>query len=76
MEGLVIDVAAYAITDIESESLRFWCLSEMLLFIANVMFATSNDPRALDALDGLGELNAGQDRIRAISQSVNHGLST
>ena len=42
----------------------------MLLFVGDVMLGACNDPRALDALDGLGELNAGQNGVRTALQSA------
>ena len=38
----------------------------MLLFICNIMLSTCNDTSTLDTLDGLGELDTGQDRVRTV----------
>ena len=71
MEGSVVDIAAETVADVKSiQPICLVDLSEVFLFVADVMFSTSNDPRALDALDGLGELYPSQDRIRAIFRSV------
>lgn len=63
MQGGVVDVCAQTITDIEAKASGFGCLTKVLLFVGDVMFATSNYTRALNALDGLGKQNAGQSRI-------------
>ena len=55
MQGDIVDVRAQAVTDVEVEARGFGGLTKVLLFITDVVFATSNDPRALDALDSLGK---------------------
>ena len=55
MQGGVVDVCANAITDGEAIASRFAALTKVLLLVANVMFATGNDTRALDTLDSLGK---------------------
>ena len=70
MEGLIIDIRAIAFRNIEPVSCCFCRLPKMLLFVANEVFRTSDDAGALNALDRLGDLNTGQDRIRTILLSA------
>lgn len=63
MQGGVVDVCANAITDVEAKASRFGALTKMLLLVADKVFGTGNDTRALDTLDSLGEQDAGQGRI-------------
>lgn len=65
MHGNVVEVRAEGIADYGTVSSRFRYLAEMLLLIANVMFRAGNDPRTLNSSNGLGDLDAGQDWIRA-----------
>lgn len=64
MHSFVVDVGADTLCDIEPVTLRFGCLSEMLLFIADVVLSASHNTGILDTLDRRGNQSAGQIRIR------------
>lgn len=55
MQGNIVDVRAKTVTDVEAKASGFGGLTKVLLFVSDVMFATGNDTRALDALDSLGK---------------------
>jgi hypothetical protein len=60
----IVDVGAHALCDVESVILRFGSLSEMLLFIADVVLGASHHASVLDALDCRSNQSAGQVWIR------------
>lgn len=49
MHGFVVDVRTQTLGDIEAIAFRLACLTEMLLFIANVMLCACNDSCVLNA---------------------------
>lgn len=55
MQGGVVDICANAVTDVEAKASSFRILTKVLLLVPDVMLATGNDTRALDALDSLGK---------------------
>lgn len=63
MQGSIVDIRAKTITDVEAKASGFGGLTKVLLFVSDVMFATSNNTRALNALDSLRKEYAGQCRI-------------
>lgn len=54
MHRFVVDVGAATLRDVEAITLRFRPLSEMLLFIANVVLGASHHAGILDTLDCRG----------------------
>ena len=51
MHRLVVNVGADALRDVETISLRFGRLSEVLLFIANEVLGASHNTGVLDTLN-------------------------
>jgi hypothetical protein len=49
VHGLVVDVGAHTLGNVEAISLSLRCLTEMLLFVANVMLCACNDSSILNA---------------------------
>lgn len=66
MHGNIVHVRADAVVDIKAKACRLRGLTEMLLLIGNVMLSTCNDTSTLDTLNRLGELDPGQDWVRAV----------
>jgi hypothetical protein len=73
VHGLVIDIRAYTLGDIEAIALSFGCLTEELLFIANVMLCACNDSSILNASDGGIDQGTGQIWVR--TETFLRGLS-
>lgn len=55
MQGSIVDIRAKTVADVEAKAGGFGGLTKVLLFVSDVMFTTSNDTRALDALDSPGK---------------------
>jgi hypothetical protein len=51
MHCLIVNIGAHALRDVEAVTLRFRPLSEMLLFIADIVFGASHYTGILNALD-------------------------
>lgn len=51
MHCLIVNISAHALCDVEAVILRFRRLSEMLLFIADIVFGASHYTGILNALD-------------------------
>lgn len=67
MHGLVVNVGAEGLGDVEAVALCFAGDTEMFLLITDKVFGTSNHPRALDTLDGGCDESTSQVRIGAKS---------
>jgi hypothetical protein len=49
MHGLVVDVGTDTLSDVEAIALSLWCLTEVLLFVGDVMLRARNDSSVLNA---------------------------
>lgn len=52
VHGLVIQVGTKALGDVEAISSGLGCLTEVLLFVCDIVLCAGNDPSILDASDG------------------------
>ena len=64
MHSNVVNVRAKSIADVVAITCRLRRLTEVLLFVANVVLPACYNTSTLYALNGLGELDTGQDRVR------------
>ena len=60
MHGLVVNVGAFTLCNVETIHLRFGRVPEMLLLVADVVLGASHDAGCLDALDGRRNQSARQ----------------
>jgi hypothetical protein len=67
VHGLVVDVGAQTLSYVEAIALSLACLTEMLLFIANIMLCACDDSSILDASNSRIDQGASQIWIRAES---------
>lgn len=64
MHGLVINICADTLGNIETIALSLTCLPKMLLFIADVVLCACNDSGILNAPDSGIDQGASQIRVR------------
>lgn len=67
MHGLVVDVRTKTLGDVEAISLSLGCLTEALLFVADVMLCACNDSSILNASNSGIDQGASQIWIRTKS---------
>ena len=73
MQSSIVNVGAETIGDSVAKACRFRRLTEMLLFIQDVVFCASNDASTLNALHSLSELDTSQDRIGTVERCQRDG---
>jgi hypothetical protein len=63
MHGLVVDVGADTLSDVEAIALSLRCLTEVLLFVGDVVLGARNDSSVLNASNCWIDQRASQVRI-------------
>lgn len=64
MHGNIVNVRTNSLGNLVAVSNSLRSLAEVLLFVTDVVFGAGNNASALDALNSLRNLDAGQNRVR------------